>query len=96
MKTFLRKAFLPWTAGACFPSEEEYQAWLQRFCRVLTDLRAWMLAAAAVCLLAGYFLDRRPLMLLCIAPLVLVLLLSMALGRTEAVLENRNEENKKE
>ena len=97
MKTFLCKVFLPWTAGDCFPSEERFQVWLRKRHRSLADLRALMLALAAGCLLAGYFLDRSLLMRLTIIPLALVLLLSRAMARIEAVLGDQNiEENKKE
>ena len=48
------------------------------------------IAAAVLCLLAGYIAGRRPIMLLTIIPLALVLLLSVALARMEAVLDGQN------
>lgn len=89
MPASIRKYFLPWTAEDCFDSEQQFQDWLQRRRRVFLDWRSILLFLAAACLLAGYFLDRRPIMLLTIVPLALVLLLTMAVGRTEAVLEEQ-------
>ena len=90
MTLSFRKFFLPWTASDCFETERAFQTWLRRRWRVFTDLRMVVLAAAVLCLLAGYIAGRRPIMLLTIIPLVLVLLLSVALARMEAVLDGQN------
>jgi hypothetical protein len=45
---------------------------------------------AMICLLAGYILDRRPIMLLTVIPLILVLLLSIGLDRIEKTLNGQN------
>ncbi len=87
---FFRKLFLPWTVSGCFETEDAFQTWLHRRWRVFTDLRMVVLAVAVLCLLAGYFTGRRPLMLLTIIPLALVLLLSVALARMEAALDGQN------
>ena len=87
---FFRKLFLPWTVSGCFETEDAFRAWLRRRWRVFTDLRMVVLAAAVLCLLAGYIAGRRPIMLLTIIPLVLVLLLSVALARMEAALDGQN------
>ena len=90
MRDFIRKYFLPWTAADCFETEPQYQDWLGKRYRNYTDARAVFLVLAAVCLLTGYFLDHRPIMLLAILPLALVLLSTMALSRTEAVMDGQN------
>ena len=90
MRDFIRKYFLPWTAVDCFETEAQYQDWLGKRYRTYTDARAVFLVLAAVCLLTGYFLDHRPIMLLAILPLALVLLSTMALSRTEAVMDGQN------
>lgn len=90
MTLSFRKFFLPWTASDCFETERAFQTWLRRRWRFFTDLRMIVLAVAVLCLLAGYFTSWRPLMLLTIVPLALVLLLSVALARMEAVLDGQN------
>lgn len=95
MRDFFRKYFLPWTASDCFENEEQYQQWLRKRYRGFTDVRAVSLVLAAVCLLTGYFLDRRPVMLLTVLPLALVLLFTMALGKIEAVTDGYNNETSK-
>ena len=87
---FFRKHILPWTASDCFRSEAEFQTWLQKKVTFFTNLRIFFLAIAAVCLLPGYILDQRPLMLLTIAPLALVLLVSIALDQIEKRLDGQN------
>lgn len=86
MKAVIVKYFLPWTAASLFDTEEQFHDWLRRRCKWFTDVRIIFLLLAVVCLLIGYFLDRRPIMLLTIAPLALVLLLTMGIGKMEAVL----------
>lgn len=87
---FFRKLFLPWTAVECFPSEDAFSAWLQVCSKRFNDLRMICLFPAVGCLLAGYMLDHRPLMLLTILPLVLVLLLSIALEQIDRTLDGKN------
>lgn len=87
---FLRKCFLPWTAGRCFPHEEAFLSWLQRKHRRLNDVRAVFLLLAAAALIAGYALDRYLIMVLAVAPLAVVLLLSLAIAQTEIVLNSQN------
>ena len=83
---FFRKLFLPWTAADCFPNKEDFFSWLRGCSKRFNDLRMICLFPAAGCLLAGYMLDHRPLMLLTILPLVLVLLLSIALDQIDRTL----------
>ena len=87
---FFRKLFLPWTAADCFPSEDAFFAWLRTCSKRFNDLRMICLFPAAGCLLAGYILDYRPVMLLTILPLVLVLLLSLAMDRIDRALGGQN------
>lgn len=87
---YLRKAWLPWTAADKFPDRETFDQWLRRRLKVFSDLRMLFLAAATVLLLIGYVLDRRPVMLLCVLPLALVLVLSLAVIRTESALGQSN------
>lgn len=89
MPNAIRKFLLPWTAADCFDSEALFQAWLRQHCKRFADVRAILLVLAAICLMAGYFLNRRPMMLLTILPLALVLLLSMAIGRIETILDGQ-------
>lgn len=86
----LRKLWLPWAAAAQFSSEEEYAAWLSRRLKVFGDIRMLLLVLAAGLLIVGYVLDQRPVMLLTVLPLVLVLLLSLAVGKTETALNQMN------
>ncbi len=83
---FVRKLFLPWTAGDCFDSDDAFDAFLRRRHRQFTNARMVFVILAAVLLIAGYFIDRRPVMLAAIAPLLAVLGASMALDRIEAIL----------
>lgn len=97
MRDFLRKFFLPWTAADCFETEAQFQTWLRKRYKGFTDARAVFLVLAAVCLMTGYFLDHRPIMLLTVLPLALVLLSTMALSRTEALMDGyKNETSEKE
>ena len=87
---FFRKLFLPWTASQCFDTEEAFLSWLAG-CQIRFDRwRMICLFPAMICLLAGYFLDRRPIMLLTVIPLLLVLLLSVALDRIEKAMSGHN------
>ncbi|MGN0979345.1 MAG: hypothetical protein ACI4PT_03345 [Candidatus Avoscillospira sp.] len=90
MRDFFRKFFLPWTAADCFETEDQFQVWLRKRYKGFTDARAVFLVLAAVCLLTGYFSGRRPIMLLTVLPLALVLLLTMALSKTEALMDGYN------
>lgn len=86
----LRKVWLPWTAMDQFASEEEYSLWLSRRLKVFGDLRMILLVLATALLLVGYVLNKRPVMLATVAPLALVLLLSIAIGKTEESLSHMN------
>ena len=83
----LRKAWMPWTAGDQFPDQETFQQWLNKRLKRFDDLRILALVLAAATLLAGYILDRRPIMLVTILPLAAVLLLTILIHKTEAVRE---------
>lgn len=98
MRAAVRKYVLPWTSADCFETEAQFQDWLRRRRRSFMDMRSVFLFLAAACLLAGHFLERRPIMLLTILPLVLVLLLTGGIGRMEALLgeQTTSEANKKE
>ena len=85
----LRKAWMPWTAAALFPSEEAFGQWLQKRLKRFGDIRMILLIAATVLLLGGYVLNRRPVMLLCTVPLLLMLPLSIAISRTEQAIAQR-------
>ena len=85
----LRKAWMPWTAAALFSSEEDFGQWLQKRLKCFGDIRMILLIVATVLLLGGYVLNRRPVMLLCIVPLLLMLPLSIAISRTEQVIAQR-------
>ena len=87
---FFRKHFLPWTAANLFECEDAYQIWLQKRHKLFNDVRMICLFLAAAALIVGYVLNDRPLMILTVAPLVLVLQLTMALERTEAALDGQN------
>lgn len=88
---FFKKWYLPWLAADLFETEALYQQWLRKRHKHFTGLRMVFLVIAAFLLLAGYILDRRPFMLASIAPLLLVLLLTLALDRTEALLGSDTE-----
>ena len=90
-----QKHFLPWTAADRFETDEDFQTWLRKKHKLFTDLRMLFLVPAAIFLIAGYVLDRRPLMILTVAPLLLVLLLSAALEKTEGALDGQNNSNSK-
>lgn len=81
---FFRKYYLPWTAGAQFSSDDDFQAWLQKRLKRFSSLRLGALAVAAAALLAGYILDSHLIMMVTIAPLCVVLLLSYAMEKTGA------------
>lgn len=92
----IRKAWMPWTAAALFPSEEAFGQWLQKRLRRFGDLRMVLLIAATALLLVGYVMDRRPVMLLCVVPLLLMLPLSLAIGKTEQAIAKRTKCTHKE
>ena len=87
---FFRKRFLPWTASQCFDSEDAFLSWLAGCHTKFNNWRMICLFPAMICLLAGYILDRRPIMLLTVIPLLLVLLLSIGLDRIEKTLNGQN------
>ena len=87
---FLRKLFLPWTASQCFDSEDAFLSWLAGCQTRFYNWRMVCLLPAMLFLLAGYILDRRPIMLLTVIPLFLVLLLSIGLDRIEKTLNGQN------
>lgn len=87
---FFRKLFLPWTLAAQFETEAAFHAWLQICSTRYNNLRMICLIPAAICLLTGYVMDLRPIMLLTILPLTLVLLLSVAMDRIDRVLDGQN------
>jgi len=91
---FIRKHILPWTAAACFKTDEAFYSWLQKKHRFYTNLRMIFLVLAAACLLPGYLLEQRPIMLLTAVPLALVLLVSMALEQIEKRLDGQNKSDK--
>ena len=90
---FFRKLFLPWTASQCFDSSDAFLSWLAGCQTRFYNWRMICLLPAMICLLAGYVLDRRPIMLLTVIPLMLVLLLSVALDRIEKVLNGQNKKS---
>lgn len=90
MERLLRMWLTPWTAGAWFDDEVAFRQFLARRFRLLERLRMALLVLAAACLLAGMVLDRRPVMLLTTVPLVLVLAVSMAMGRIEAATDGQD------
>ncbi len=87
----LRKIWMPWTAAALFPSEEVFQKWLKRRLKVFGDIRMVLLILATALLLGGYVLDRRPVILLCMVPLLLMLPLSLAITKTERAITQETE-----
>ena len=87
----LRKAWMPWTAAALFPSEEAFGQWLQKRLKRFGDLRMVLLVIATALLLTGYVMDHRLVMLLCLVPLLLMLPLSLAISKTEQALTPKNE-----
>ncbi len=87
----LRKAWMPWTAAALFPSDAVFRQWLQKRLKRFDGLRMVLLILATALLLAGYVLDRRPVMLLCIVPLLLMLPLSFAISKTEQAIRQKDE-----
>lgn len=92
----LRRFFLPWTAADSFPSQEEFLSWLRKKQRRLENLRIVFLVLAAAVLIAGYVLDRYAILLLTVVPLTAVLLLSLALSRTEQLTGGQTEPTAKE
>ena len=85
-----RKYMFPWTAAEQFDTEAAFQDWLKTRSRAFTNLRMLCLIPAAICLLVGYVLDLRPVMLLTVVPLALVPLISIALDRIEKALDGQN------
>ena len=88
---FFRKLFLPWTAAAAFDQENAFLTFLQNKHRQFTNGRIIAIVIAAIPLILGYVLDLRPVMLLTIAPLLVVLALSVGLDRIEHQLPRTKE-----
>ena len=86
-----REAWMPWTAADRFASEEAFGQWLQRRLKMFGDLRMILLILATGLLIVGYVLEKRPVMLVCVLPLALVLVLTLAIGKTEEVLHQINQ-----
>jgi len=86
----LRKAWMPWTAADQFSAEEDYIRCLNRRLKVFGDLRMVLLVAATGLLVVGYVLSIRPVMLLAMLPLALMLPLTLAVSKTEEVLNRTN------
>ena len=83
---FFRKHVLPWTAADRFDSEPAFGQWLRRRLKVFGDLRMVLLIAATGLLIVGYVMELRPVMLLSVLPLVLMVGLTLAIGKTEEAL----------
>jgi hypothetical protein len=81
----LKKAWMPWTAADQFPSEEAFRQFLAKRLKRFDDLRVIALVLAAAFLIVGYVVDLRPIMLLTVLPLTATLLLTVAIGKTEAL-----------
>lgn len=90
MKQTLRTWFMPWAASEQFPDAAAYRQYLTRRLTRLRNLRMLLLVAAAACLVVGFVLDRRPIMLLTTVPLLLVLAASLAMERMEAVMDGQD------
>lgn len=82
----LRKIWLPWTAADRFDSTDAFDQWLNSRLKVFVDLRMILLVAATGLLIVGYVVDLRPVMLLSVLPLALVLVLTLAVSKTEEAL----------
>ena len=82
----LRKTWLPWTAAEQFGSDEAFAQWLDRRLKVFGDLRMLLLVAATGLLIVGYVMELRPVMLLSVLPLAPVLVLTLAISKTEEAL----------
>lgn len=87
---FFRKLFLPWTLASQFETEAAFHTWLQACSTRYNTLRMICLIPAAICLLTGYVMDLRPIMLWTILPLTLVLLLSVAMDQIDKTLDGQN------
>ena len=90
MERLLRLWLAPWTAGAWFDDEAVFRQFLARRHGLLERLRMALLVPAAACLVIGMVLDHRPMMLLTTVPLVLVLAISLAMGRIEAATDGQD------
>ena len=87
---FFRKLLFPWTAADQFDTPEAFQDFLKTRQKQLTNHRMFWLLPAFLCLFVGYCLDLRPVLVLTVLPLVIVLLLSIMLERTEAAMNGQN------
>ena len=84
---FFRKVFLPWTIPEAFDSDDAYRACLQKREKQFQNLRMLFLVLAAICLIAGYAFNNRPVMVSSVLPLALVIPLTMALEQLEKALK---------
>ena len=92
---FFRKLFLPWTVSDQFETPEEFQDFLKVSQKRLINHRIFWLIPSALCLVVGYCLDLRPVMVLTVLPLAVVLLLSILLDRTEAIMDGQDKSDEK-
>ncbi len=88
----LRKTWMPWTAADQVSSDEEFQALLDKQLKFFWTLRMVALFPAAICVLGGYLMENRPLMLASVVPLALILLFSKLMDKTEAAMPNQREQ----
>lgn len=86
MGSFFRRLVTPWRMEAEFSSQEEFFAFLRRYNRVVGVVRAVLLLAAALSLLAGYAFDLRKLDYIAAGALALVLLISLPVLQNEKKL----------
>lgn len=86
MKKLLIKLFTPWNAGAYFETDEAFHAFLKKRHRLAHLLRMLLLIPAAVCLMLGYAVSEQPFYAITAGLLVLVLLLTLMLGKIEEIL----------
>ena len=92
MKKFFQLWCIPWTARQYFTDAAQFQRHLACCRRVAQATRTLCLLLAAVLLLGGYFLNRRPLMVLTVVPLLLILGLTAAMEQIEAAMDGQDNE----
>ena len=86
MGSFFRRLVTPWRTAGQFASQEEFLTFLRRYNRAAGAVRAVLLLAAAVSLIAGYAFDLRKLDYVAAGALALVLLLSLPMLQNEKTL----------
>ena len=91
---FFRNLFLPWTIPNQFETPEQFQDFLRLRQKQLTNHRIFWLFPSALCLLIGYCMDLRPILVLTVLPLSIVLLLSISLERIEAAMNGQDKSDK--